>query len=100
MAAMVAGCGGPLGAPPEISARPVTRPDGTVVQPSGPGSLFAESDMRPIGFSRVQTTIPRGAVIGETHYRPLTCEVGTSLQDRKSVASGTSGSVRCKIGGA
>src|SRR3546814_3714818 len=72
MAAMVAGCGGPLGAPPEISARPVTRPDGTVVQPSGPGSLFAESDMRPIGFSRVQTTIPRGAVIGETHYRPLT----------------------------
>src|SRR3546814_1341876 len=35
--------------------------------------------MRPIGFSRVQTTIPRGAVIGETHYRPLTCEVGTSL---------------------
>src|SRR3546814_1288696 len=79
MAAMVAGCGGPLGAPPEISARPVTRPDGTVVQPSGPGSLFAESDMRPIGFSRVQTTIPRGAVIGETHYRPLTCEVGTSL---------------------
>ncbi|MFC3676469.1 S1C family serine protease [Ferrovibrio xuzhouensis] len=79
MATMVASCGGPLGAPPEISARPVTRPDGTVVQPSGPGSLFAESDMRPIGFSRVQTTIPRGAVIGETHYRPLTCEVGTSL---------------------
>src|SRR3546814_19663983 len=90
MAAMVAGCGGPLGAPPEISARPVTRPDGTVVQPSGPGSLFAESDMRPIGFSRVQTTIPRGAVIGETHYRPLTCEVGPRSEERRVGQEGVS----------
>src|SRR3546814_511302 len=64
MAAMVAGCGGPLGAPPESSARPVTRPDGTVVQPSGPGSLFAESDMRPIGIRRVHPTMPRGGDTG------------------------------------
>ena len=79
VAVTTAGCGGPLGEPPPIRAQAVTLADGTVVQPDTAGSLFDTAELRPIGFSRVQTTIPRGATIGETHYRPLTCEVGTSL---------------------
>jgi S1-C subfamily serine protease len=73
------------GEPPVITAKPVALDDGTTVEPT---SFSVDPDMRVIGFSTVQTTIPRGSVIGETSYRPLTCELGTKLyygRDRRTI---------------
>lgn len=75
----------PKGEPPVIAAKPVALADGTTVDPA---SFTADPDLRMIGFSAIQTTVPRGAIIGETSYRPLTCELGTKLyygSDRRTI---------------
>lgn len=75
----------PKGEPPIITAKPVAMADGTMVNPA---SFTADPDLRVIGFSTVQATIPRGAVIGETSYRPIMCELPTKLyygSDRRTI---------------
>ncbi len=75
----------PKGEPPIITAKPVALADGTMVSPA---SFTTDPDLQVIGFSTIQTTIPRGALIGETSYRPLTCELGTKLyygSDRRTI---------------
>lgn len=84
LALLSAGCV-PKGEPPVIAAKPVVLADGTTVNPA---SFSVDPDQRVIGFSTVQTTVPRGAIIGETSYRPLTCELGTKLyygSDRRTI---------------
>lgn len=66
------GCVSVAGTPPAIEARPVTRSDGAIIEPAN-ASLGDRGDLRPIGFSRIQSTVPRGAVIGETRFKPLSC---------------------------
>ncbi|MFN4278350.1 MAG: S1C family serine protease [Ferrovibrio sp.] len=85
VALFCANCRSVATAPPVIEARAVTQADGTVIEPAkAHGGI--QPDMRPIGFSRVQTTVPRGAVIGEARFKPLTCYYNSKLHydsDRK-----------------
>ncbi len=69
--------------PPVIKAKAVVRPDGSQVQPqqdwAGPGA-------RKIAFRRVQTSIQRGAIIGDAYLQPMRCYNDSKLlydDDRK-----------------
>lgn len=59
---IVAGCVSQAVNPPVIVAKPVAGTDGTSIDPIKIKAEIANLDLRPIGFTRVQTTIPRGSI--------------------------------------
>lgn len=70
---LLAGCyAGSSDAPPGFAARPVTRQDGSVVQPVA----TVAPQMRSIDLDRVQVSVPRGSVIGSIEPMPLVVCVG------------------------
>ncbi len=90
LASAVAGCSSVAVNPPVIEARPVTMTDGGVVDPVKIKAEMADLNLRPIGFARMQTTIPRGAIIGEARFRTLACWYDTKIHyddDRKLLST-------------
>lgn len=90
LAFAVAGCVSVAVNPPVIEAKPVTGTSGASIDPVKIKADVASLDLRPIGFTRVQTTIPRGSIIGEAHFKTLTCWYDTKLHydnDRKMLRS-------------
>lgn len=82
----IAGCVSQATNPPVIEARPVALSDGAAIDPVKIKAEIASLDLRPIGFARVQTTIPRGSIIGVAKFRPLTCYYESKMHyddDRK-----------------
>ena len=83
---MIAGCVSQATNPPVIEARSVSLSDGAAIDPVKIKAEIASLDLRPIGFTRVQTTIPRGSIIGVAKFRPLTCYYESKMHyddDRK-----------------
>lgn len=69
----VAGCVTKAIDPPMIEARSIAQQDGNAIDVTKIKAEIASLDLRPVGFTRVQTTVPRGSIIGIAKFRPLTC---------------------------